>query len=306
MNLIQYADMARAVRDLRSALQLVSTASDTLHRVLASLHGCRTSERELAAAEEGDLAYFTAIVAQLAKTHAHLGDALHRNLETPLLADIEMLNLTAVEQQKANEAQLDQLARDLKSAEQAAQKTRKHKHRDLYAYQQSLAMLNAIALEIKRVEASNITVGDELAERRLPYLLERCQLTVRSLAIGYLEMAESIRGVAKAFPHASLSMAVSMATSDMHQQETMVPRAAHSGRGDVPPVPPLPAGVANRAESSASTSAPYGAVLSQLKAGGTADENAAGDSSTSSAAVGASASASAATANDEYGLKKFL
>ncbi|KAI9164661.1 hypothetical protein H9P43_008520 [Blastocladiella emersonii ATCC 22665] len=229
MNLIQYADLARAARDLRTAVQMVATTAETMHRVLASLRGCRSSARELLPAEEGDLQFLAALVASLARAHTALGDRLYRELETPLLADIEAIHADAVAAQRQNEAKLDQLARQLKDAEATAQKTRKAKHRDLMAYQQSLTLLNGIAMEIKRVEAANMVVGDDLAERRLPHLLERCHLAARATAATYLDIGSAVRAVARAFPHASLAATFALAAA---------PDAASLA---VPPVPPLPA-----------------------------------------------------------------
>ncbi|KAI9222364.1 hypothetical protein BC828DRAFT_378625 [Blastocladiella britannica] len=228
LHLVQYADYTRAVRDLRSAVQLVSNAAETLQRVLSSMRGCRTSARELSAAEEADLAAWTAVAGLLARTHGALGTALANSIESPLVTDVEEVHARAVERQRANERTLDALAKDLRAAESAAAKTRKNRTKDLYAYQQSLAVLNALALEIKRVEADNMMAGDELAELRLPFLLATAPVACASIAEMAADLSDALRATGRAFPVSSLASLV------QHDH-------VNGGGGLAVPIPPLPA-----------------------------------------------------------------
>ncbi|KAJ3365501.1 hypothetical protein GGF31_008526 [Allomyces arbusculus] len=259
MNLIQYADVARAARDLRSALQLVASSADTLHRILLTLVGCRSSTKELEQHVEGDLLFLIQMLEALERTHARLGDLVLRDLESPLVADLEAINAAAVDVQRQNEDKLKLLARQLKDAESASLRTRRAKHRDLVAYQQSLTVLNNIALEIKRVETLNVVIGDELAERRLPVVLDRLATTSRGAAATYLDLADAVRYLARAIPHAGVAAAINYAAADPALAPSPelavplpVPKDSHymTTASMASPVPPVHAAVAVSAAES--------------------------------------------------------
>ncbi|KAL7750309.1 hypothetical protein RI367_004081 [Sorochytrium milnesiophthora] len=191
MSLVLYADIAH----LRHSLQLVAANAETLQRILTHVPRCRSSEREIDQSELQAVQQLLRLLALTQASNTQLADCVLAELEQPLVHDLELLNAAATQTQRKNDARLEQLTDQLKQSEAASQKARKQKQRDLVVYQQSLHVLNGIAMEIKRIEQHNVICGDELAERRLPFVLERCAAVTKQLSTGYAGIAQGIKDI---------------------------------------------------------------------------------------------------------------
>ncbi|KAI9141957.1 hypothetical protein BKA69DRAFT_352491 [Paraphysoderma sedebokerense] len=212
MNLIQYSDLVKASRDLRHSLHLVSQTANTLSRVLNSIRHCRTSEQAIPQEQYANMSYFVDVCKLLGSTHQNLGDAVWRELETPLLKDLEQVNVAALSVQRENEQKLTTLSKELKATEQKSQKQRKNKNRDLVGFQQTIAHLNNLAQEIKRLELNNVACGDDIAEKRLGFVFDKCEHAVTNQVEGYMNVGEGLKQLA--IQSASFSPAASRSLSN--------------------------------------------------------------------------------------------
>lgn len=95
--------------------------------------------------------------------------------------------------QRENEQKLTTLSKELKATEQKSQKQRKNKNRDLVGFQQTIAHLNNLAQEIKRLELNNVACGDDIAEKRLGFVFDKCEHAVTSQVEGYLNVGEGLK-----------------------------------------------------------------------------------------------------------------
>jgi hypothetical protein len=192
MNLIQYADLARATRDLRHSIELVATTADTMRRILKSFQGNRVNSECEIMEDDCDINLGIQLMSKLAQSHTLLSGCLSKEVEVPFFADVEIVHAAAIGEQNKNEQKLKSLAKLLKDTENESMKVRRAKKIDLSAYQQSLSVLNSIASEIRRVEGLNSVIGDVVAERRYPFVLERCRVMFKATAKAILQMEKDI------------------------------------------------------------------------------------------------------------------